>query len=1266
MKKLVTIFVAFSLTMALGQEAGPPGRIIEKSQGFQKASLDTEACTWQKDNKELGMLPAGELSRSRASFVKNKALSYMEEQIYNYMYEFGSMGGHHDFGVKSFDLTNDLMGEDMALWDRGFGWFARHYGYQAHNDQNNDLVVYTWHRYYEKIDRANWILLNVDDYTDDQAERESIMGQALAMRAFAHFHLVQVFSHAYAYDPDAPGIPYITENAKKYSRFDFIADNPKFPDLNQLKSLDESKGQNLTDKVVKGVEKGYKGILKRGKVSDVYTQLQNDLDDAVLLLEGSGAQAHRSHIDVSVAHGLRARVALAMEDWDTAAEHAGLAISTAEDNGKQLYSPEEYTADGFNSVEGSEWMWGSEIGEEEQTFYASFYSQMDARFMSYASLGGQKLITQELYNSFTETDVRKDLFIAPGEGEGDLLDYNQMKFLTPEIGSFAGDYLYMRLAEMYLIYAEALANKGEYVQAQQTLFDLINMRDPEYNISSNTGDALIDEIYLHRRMELWGEGHRSLDIRRLQMPLERPTDDNHNPELANIFFLPANDEMFLWRIPHHSYLEMDFEGEGSAQVEGELYEEPLLVAGGSEITLNAIPEEGYRFASWAEDGMIVSNSQQYIYTMPDRDVTITANFRPKSYTVTLETSPAGNVGGIATGEGIFQHGTEVTVKAIKAVGYTFDNWTEDGEQVTTNAHYTFEITDDRHLVANFSSSTYEITAIASPSEAGSVDGSGNYNHGEDVELEALTADEDYFFWRWREDGVTVSVSNPYGFTANRERMLVAEFSEAWWLTKENTDKQTATLQVLSDPEGAGTTDPPVPAAGAPIPLGTTVELTVDPVSGYSFSHWSEEGQTIGEDETYSFTIQEDLVLTLHFDKEPFIVSVEAHPTEGGEASVSENGEFFESEEATVTAEAAEGYAFLYWTQDLPAGFGGLYVSDMPAYTFEVEGDKHLVANFEEVEEYALTLNADPVGSGEVTGDGSYPAGTAVPVSFTTNPGYSFLFWSDGLDMFEEASFNFIMPGEDVELTAYFEKIQYTLTLSADPADGGSVTIDPDQESYTIGQEVLLTAQANDDYLFDGWSGDTEHLDDADQTETLLTMPAGDVSLTAHFALEHYSLTVSVDPDGAGTVTVNPDQESYAIDQEVLLTAQASDGYLFDGWSGDTEHLDNTDQSEALLTMPAGDVSLTASFIVDDVSVADRERTAITLYPNPASSRINVVTDGGMIKELRVVDMLGQMVYSTYVGDRRHQIGVSGLRSGVYFVQITTADAVQTHRIQVSR
>jgi len=709
----------------------------------------------------------------RTLFADAEQAQDVMNDIYHYMFAFYTVpfGNHDNFGVKSFDLTSDLMGEDMVVHSAGYAWFNGHYQYIDQANKSSALVRYTWLRFYEMIEMANFVAAHIDQVAGAQVDKDRVKAQALAMRAFSHFQLVQAFSKAFSYNPDAPGIPYLTENDRNFSSISLSDLQQRQKETESLIYEWESRQSKATGESRPGRWADH-GILERGKVSDVYDHLVADLDMAVSLFEATGTQQHRSHIDLAVAQGLRARVALAMEDWDTAAGHADLAITTAETAGRSLYSPGQYNASGFNSVDGSEWMWGSEITQNTHTAYASFFSHMDARFQSYANLGGQKKITAELYNSFPATDVRRDLFITPGTGEGPLVDYNQMKFLTKNIGSFVADYLYMRLSEMYLIRAEAQAKgSGSDADASQSLFEVISQRDPQYSLSTNTGQDLVEEILLHRRMELWGEGHRFLDIRRLQQPLDRPSGEgNHDPGFAEVMYLPANDDLFNWRIPFHCYLNIEFTGSGHVEVEGQPYDHnyPPLAAYGSEVMLHATPAEGYVFLNWEEDGEVISTEAGFTYTFEEEDVTLIANFQSLYYTLNIVVQPeeSGEVA-MEPDQEYYHVGDEITLTATAHSGYKFQNWRKDGVVISSESPFVFTMpAQDVTLTAYFvdeDAELFTLTLAANPEDAGQAHGEGQFTAGEEVNVVA-TANTGFMFVNWTNgDGEEVSNEENYSF-----------------------------------------------------------------------------------------------------------------------------------------------------------------------------------------------------------------------------------------------------------------------------------------------------------------------------------------------------------------------------------------------------------------------------------------------------------------------------------------------------------------------
>jgi uncharacterized delta-60 repeat protein len=180
---------------------------------------------------------------------------------------------------------------------------------------------------------------------------------------------------------------------------------------------------------------------------------------------------------------------------------------------------------------------------------------------------------------------------------------------------------------------------------------------------------------------------------------------------------------------------------------------------GAPVTLVAVPAAGYEFVNWSENGTDLSWSRTLHFTATGNR-TLTANFTPvaeisgganftgastfntyggsltitsgstftigtaivggvidraisinlgfgprvpESFTITANAAPA--TGGWAVGAGAVYSGASVTLLAVPAPGFTFASWTENGTVVSTAAEYTFTVTSDRTLLANFTGSS---------------------------------------------------------------------------------------------------------------------------------------------------------------------------------------------------------------------------------------------------------------------------------------------------------------------------------------------------------------------------------------------------------------------------------------------------------------------------------------------------------------------------------------------------------------------------------
>ena len=453
------------------------------------ASLSLAACS--KDYLETA--PTASVAE-KDLFTTLTGAQTLLDGIHRYTYYYG--GAHDKFGQKAIDYIMDCLGEDFYPTERGYGWFVSWYQYIEHRNINSANVEYVWAYYYDIIQNANLILANIDNIQVVDAQiplKNNIKAQALTYRAFSHYMLVQLYGDRYDYNTGAanshPGVPI---------------------------------------KLVPDAEP-----LPRSTVAQVYTQVKKDLTDALALLANSSARVNMSHININVTNAIAARVALTTGDWANAVTYAKAARA-----GRTLEADYTY---GWNKSS-TEWIWGALLIDEQQTSYASFFSHIDPNFGGYAALGNHKLISTSVYDFMSNTDVRKSLFKPVGAKP--LVGFKFTGF-----GNWTNDYLYIKAGEMYLIEAEAEARRNNFTAAQDALFSLISKRDPAYVKSTLTGEALIDHILMHRRADLWGDGQRFLDIKRLNKGMDR-RNLGHNPAQWNAASnFPAGDKNFVFLIP---------------------------------------------------------------------------------------------------------------------------------------------------------------------------------------------------------------------------------------------------------------------------------------------------------------------------------------------------------------------------------------------------------------------------------------------------------------------------------------------------------------------------------------------------------------------------------------------------------------------------------------------------------------------------------------------------------------------------------------------
>ncbi len=468
------------------------------------------ACLSSCSNESLMTEPTDKMSGSTFMSDASKALVPLNG-IYRSMYEAGwsTTGNTHQcFGISAYNLMAEVMGEDCIMSGMGSGWFWYDCTYDV-----KDLYTRTtwrsydlWTAYYTWISNANYILAAEGTMGGAETDVAYVMGQAYAIRAYSYFMLAQTFARTYKGHESDPCVPIYTEPTSTTTT-----------------------GQ------------------PRSTVAQVYEQIDKDINKAVEYLSKSRTQRHPTHISYAVALGLKARIALVEEKWQDAFDASVEAIAASKRN---ILPVKDFM--GNNNVNAGNVMWGAEIIKDQAGMYASLFAHMDT--VAYGQ-SAHKQISIWLYNRMNSTDTRRAWW-DPTDGTYSDGGYIQRKFQFSDIQTWLGDYVWMRVEEMYLTAAEAACRLGNEGTATQYLMDLMNVRDPNYTcnktgtslgaLTTDLTGSLLEEILIQRRLELWGEDGRVYTIRRLKQGFTR-TKEMGWPEDALIPNHNVNNpETYAW------------------------------------------------------------------------------------------------------------------------------------------------------------------------------------------------------------------------------------------------------------------------------------------------------------------------------------------------------------------------------------------------------------------------------------------------------------------------------------------------------------------------------------------------------------------------------------------------------------------------------------------------------------------------------------------------------------------------------------------------
>lgn len=293
---------------------------------------------------------------------------------------------------------------------------------------------------------------------------------------------------------------------------------------------------------------------------------------------------------------------------------------------------------------------------------------------------------------------------------------------------------------------------------------------------------------------------------------------------------------------------------------------------------------------------------------------------------------------------------------------------------------------------------------------------------------------------------------------------------------------------------------------------------------------------------------------------------------------------------TLTATAEKGYEFASWSSD--DGSLSLNEDDIGkgTLTFQMpQKNVNVKASFKEESQYTLKIEKD-TAYGEsyiVSGKNTFKKGEEVKVDATAYDGFRFVGWTANFDLTDEQKTNpklvFQMPEKNAVLSMKFEPIVYYFDLAV-KGKGEVEVMDKKKNAAgkyecTVGEEIVLSATPEEDFHFVKWVGiNGAEFSEYDQTETTLTCPASDFTVTAEFASSVMDLTVQSTEGGS----VSPEEGviRVGVEESVSLTAVPELGFTFARWECSSplgKFEDEKDPSTSFI-MPGEACTVTAVFV----------------------------------------------------------------------------------------
>jgi len=719
----------------------------------------------------------------------------------------------------------------------------------------------------------------------------------------------------------------------------------------------------------------------------------------------------------------------------------------------------------------------------------------------------------------------------------------------------------------------------------------------------------------------------------------------------------------------------------------------------SSVTLPTPTRAGYTFAGWytAASGGANVGSGGATYT-PAVSVTLYAQWTPVPYTISTSSNPA--AGGATNGGGTYNSGASCTVNATASNGYSFVNWTENGAVVSTNPSYTFTVSADRNLVANFEQQTS--WQIGDPTPANVI---ASFNNG----ILTITGtgtmqnfDPATRPWVGVKDNITSIVINngvtTIGNGAFEDLSNLTSVTIPNSMIKIGEHAFLVCPKLISLPNGIGNSVQEIQyGAFDKCSSLTSINIpgSVNTIAQWAFAfmdalnsvtvNWATpfmltDGSVFSSIDLSKVTLNVPsgtacAYAAADYWKDFNIVgaSFTVTPSAGSGGSISPNTvqTLACGSNITFTATPNSGKQVDQWLLN-----GSVVQTGGTTYTTSnIQANATLQVTFKDTPPVYFTITATAGSGGVISPSGSVPVSSGANQTFTFTPNTNYDIDQVMVDGVVNSTakangyyaFSNVTAPHTISVT--FKQIQqYTVSTSSNPVAGGTTSGDG---AYFSGTSCTVSALANTGYVFESW---TENGAVVSTNPSYTFTVSNDRSLVANFTkIKSNDATLGSLTVSSGTLNpvFNADTTNYTVEvtndvSSITIDAIANSSAATISGTG-TKSI-NVGSNTVTVTVTAEDGTTKIYTIVINrpniTAINEVKNTNLNIYPNPTKNELFIKTDL-QIKKVEISDLTGhnvKILNATSVQNGIQTISVSSLLKGIYLVKVYTDNSVVISKI----